>query len=85
MLILILKTNAGHLLRNSNERLSFAEVEGITIITLIIRKYKISLDPVLCPDVAGETKLQRRERVLKSHLHVTTTPYGIPLVLTKRG
>lgn len=63
---------------------SFAEVVVTTIITLIIRKYKVSIDPVLCPDVVGETKLQRRERVLRSYLHITVTPYGIPLVFTRR-
>ncbi|KAG8878773.1 hypothetical protein FRB97_002314 [Tulasnella sp. 331] len=62
----------------------FAEVEAIAIITLIIRRYKVSVDPLLCPDVVGESKVQRRDRVLKSYLHITITPHGIPLLFTKR-
>ncbi|KAG9030926.1 hypothetical protein FRB95_003310 [Tulasnella sp. JGI-2019a] len=62
----------------------FAEVEAITIITLIIRRYKVSVDPVRCPDVPGETELQRRDRVLETHLNLTLTPVSLPLVFTKR-
>ncbi|KAG9014267.1 hypothetical protein FRB94_013577 [Tulasnella sp. JGI-2019a] len=62
----------------------FAEVEAITIVTLIIRRYKVSVDPVRCPDVPGETRLQRRDRVLETYLNLTLTPVSLPLVFTKR-
>ncbi|KAG9014710.1 hypothetical protein FRB94_010557 [Tulasnella sp. JGI-2019a] len=63
----------------------FSEVEAIAIITLIIHKYKVSIDPVKFPGVVGESKPQRRERLLKSANSVTTTPCGaIPLIFTRR-
>ncbi|KAG9001280.1 hypothetical protein FRB93_012207 [Tulasnella sp. JGI-2019a] len=63
----------------------FGEVEAITIITLIIRRYKVLIDPVQFPDVVGESKLQRRERLLKSTNSITITPCGaIPLIFTRR-
>ncbi|KAG9014708.1 hypothetical protein FRB94_010555 [Tulasnella sp. JGI-2019a] len=63
----------------------FSEVEAIAIITLVIRKYKVSIDSVKFPDVVGESKLQRCERLLKSTNSVTITPCNdIPLIFTKR-
>ncbi|KAG8995051.1 hypothetical protein FRB93_001241 [Tulasnella sp. JGI-2019a] len=64
----------------------FAEVEAIAIITLIVREYKVSIDPARFPDIPGESKLQRRERVLKSAMNLVVRPCdGIPLVLTRRS
>ncbi|KAG8885929.1 Exopolyphosphatase [Tulasnella sp. 332] len=53
----------------------FAEVEVTAIIALIIRKYKVSIDPVIFPDIAGETKLQRRERLLRFLKLLPTSNY----------
>ncbi|KAG9026657.1 hypothetical protein FRB95_008627 [Tulasnella sp. JGI-2019a] len=62
----------------------FAEVEAMTVITLIVRRYKLTVDTKRFPDIPGETKLERRERVLKVKLPFMITPCGIPLVLTRR-
>ncbi|KAG8996238.1 hypothetical protein FRB93_000904 [Tulasnella sp. JGI-2019a] len=63
----------------------FGEVEAIAIITLIIRRYRVSVDTVRFPDIAGETKLQHRERVLKSFMSLVIRPSGtIPLIFTRR-
>ncbi|KAG8885166.1 hypothetical protein FRB97_001984 [Tulasnella sp. 331] len=62
----------------------FAEVEAITIMTLIIRRYKVSIDSARFPDIPGESKLQRQESVLKSYMSNVLTPCGISVVLERR-
>ncbi|KAG8995058.1 hypothetical protein FRB93_001248 [Tulasnella sp. JGI-2019a] len=63
----------------------FSEVEAIAIITLIIRKYKVSIDSTRFPDIPGESKLQRRERVLESAMSIVIRPCSpIPLIFTRR-
>ncbi|KAG8847820.1 hypothetical protein FRB96_001408 [Tulasnella sp. 330] len=62
----------------------FAEVESVATITLILRKYKISVDTAKFPEVAGESKMARRYRLLQGDPIITLTPKQIPLVFTRR-
>lgn len=63
---------------------SFSEVEAIMALTLIVRRYKISVDTDKVPEVKGESKLERRERLLASRPVFTLTPDAVPLVFTRR-
>ncbi|KAG9046162.1 hypothetical protein FS837_004957 [Tulasnella sp. UAMH 9824] len=62
----------------------FAEVEAIAIISLIIKRYKISVDESRFPTVVGETPLERRERLLASTNMLSLTPGSVPLTFTRR-
>ncbi|KAG8884275.1 hypothetical protein FRB98_002548 [Tulasnella sp. 332] len=62
----------------------FAEIEAVVVITLIIRRYKVSVDANKFVDIPGESKRDRRYRLLPSTPKVSLTPEGVPLVLTKR-
>ncbi|KAG8995052.1 hypothetical protein FRB94_008787 [Tulasnella sp. JGI-2019a] len=63
----------------------FSETEFTAIITLIIRRYTVSIDPIRFPDIIGESKLQRRERVLKSSMSLDIRPSGaVPLLFKRR-
>jgi len=63
----------------------FSEAEMVVVLAILLSQYHITVDTERLPDVPGETKLQRRERVLKSTLGITTTPVRVPLVFTRRG
>lgn len=56
----------------------------MAVTTLILRRYKVSVDSSKFPEVIGESKLQRRDRLLQCQTEVTLTPRGIPLVFTRR-
>jgi len=60
----------------------FAELESIVAITMLVKKYKITVKEE--PRFAGETFEQRKERVLKAKNGLTLIPVRTPLVLTRR-
>lgn len=60
----------------------FFEVEGISALTLILSKYKISIKEE--PQFSHETFEQRKERVLNARAGITVTPIRVPLVFTRR-
>ncbi|KAF7983462.1 hypothetical protein HWV62_21746 [Athelia sp. TMB] len=60
----------------------FFETEGIAILTMMVSRYKI--DVMDEPQFAGESFVQKKERVLKSHSGLTQTPVRVPLVFTRR-
>ncbi|KAG8977410.1 hypothetical protein FRC05_001808 [Tulasnella sp. 425] len=62
----------------------FAEVEAIAIISLVIKRYKITVDESRFPTIAGEEPLARRERLLASDSLISLTPRSIPLIFTRR-
>lgn len=65
-------------------RSRFAEVEAVTIITMLLSRYRIVLDPEGFKDVAGETLLERRERLFAVRHILTMTPLHLPLIFSRR-
>jgi len=62
----------------------FAEAEIVVVLALLISRYKVTVDTEKFPEVEGETKLQRRDRLLRIKMGITLTPDCVPLVFTKR-
>ncbi|KAG8978913.1 hypothetical protein FRB90_008260, partial [Tulasnella sp. 427] len=63
----------------------FAEVEAIAIISLIIKRYKITVDQSRFPTIPGENVVERRERLFATSQDLTLTPTNAPLGFTRRG
>ncbi|KIO32308.1 hypothetical protein M407DRAFT_215219 [Tulasnella calospora MUT 4182] len=62
----------------------FAEVESIAMITMLLKRFKISVDAKKFPTIPNEAPLARRERLLESFQALSLTPKCIPLVFTRR-
>ncbi|KAG8978825.1 hypothetical protein FRB90_008324, partial [Tulasnella sp. 427] len=62
----------------------FAEVEAIAIISLVVKRYKITVDERRFPTIPGENVVERRERLFATSQDLTLTPTNAPLVLTRR-
>lgn len=63
----------------------FAEVESVATISMLLLRYKVSVNTNKFKDGApGETPLERRYRLMKATPIVTLTPQGIPLTFTRR-
>ncbi|KAF5322275.1 hypothetical protein D9619_001909 [Psilocybe cf. subviscida] len=60
----------------------FFETEGIAILTLLVRNFKITVKDE--PKFANETFEQRKARILDSKGGVTLTPKRVPLTFTRR-
>ncbi|KAG9038533.1 hypothetical protein FRB95_000754 [Tulasnella sp. JGI-2019a] len=62
----------------------FAEVEAVLALTLVIRRYKVTVDTKRFRELAGESILDRRNRLMNADMKITLTPQGVPLVMTRR-
>jgi len=62
----------------------FAEIEGIVVITHILLRYQVSIDPSRFPDVPGESKLERRGRLVQIGSFLMKPPKDLPLIFTRR-
>ncbi|KAG9038528.1 hypothetical protein FRB95_000749 [Tulasnella sp. JGI-2019a] len=62
----------------------FAEVEAVLALTLIVRRFKLSVDSARFQEVPGESKIDRRNRLVNATTKLTLMPDGLPLVLTRR-
>jgi len=60
----------------------FAEIEAVLVLTLVIRRYRVSMDPFT--ENAGESKLDRRYRLLRAKARISLTPQDVPLVFERR-
>lgn len=60
----------------------FAEVTAVLALTVIVRRYKLTIDP--SAEKAGESKEERIHRLLRANLEISLMPERIPLVLTRR-
>jgi cytochrome P450 len=60
----------------------FFETEGIAILTLLVRNFKITVKDE--PQFANETFDQRKARVLSARSGLTLTPNRVPLTFTRR-
>ncbi|KAF9268343.1 cytochrome P450 [Marasmius fiardii PR-910] len=60
----------------------FSETEGTAILTMFIKKYKVTLKEE--PQFAGETMEQKRARIFASRPGITIAPIRMPLVFTRR-
>ncbi|KAG9014366.1 hypothetical protein FRB94_012772 [Tulasnella sp. JGI-2019a] len=62
----------------------FSEVESVAVATLLLLRYKISVDTTLFKDVEGENALERRKRFLETDSRITVFPINAPLIFTRR-
>ena len=62
----------------------FAEVEAIAVISLVLKRYKITVDETRFPTIPGETIVARRERLFGTTQELLLTPTNTPLVFTRR-
>jgi len=62
----------------------FAETEAMTVLTMLVSRYKISTNPDHFKEVPGELPMQRRERLLKAEDRMSLTPVKVPLLFTRR-
>ncbi|KAK1227361.1 hypothetical protein PQX77_009645 [Marasmius sp. AFHP31] len=60
----------------------FSEVESIAILTVLVKKYKISV--LEEPEFKHESFEARKERVLRAQFGITHTPIRVPLTFTRR-
>ncbi|KAG8884272.1 hypothetical protein FRB98_002545 [Tulasnella sp. 332] len=56
----------------------FAEVEAVLALTLIVRQFRITTDTKKFKELPGESKLDRRNRLMNADVRITLTPEGIP-------
>ena len=77
--------SAKHCLNKPFSRVSdrFAEIEATVALSMLIRKYRITVTED--PKFAGETFEQRSARILKVCTLVTSTPEKVPVTFTLRG
>ncbi|KAG8953494.1 hypothetical protein FRC04_002336 [Tulasnella sp. 424] len=62
----------------------FAEVECIGMISMLLKRFRITVDENRFPTILNETPLARRERLFESFQALSLTPKRIPLVFTRR-
>lgn len=62
----------------------FAEVEATAVISLILKRYRITVDETRFPTVPGESAVARRERLFATSQDLSLTPTNAPLVFTRR-
>ncbi|KZV73228.1 614 534 cytochrome P450 [Peniophora sp. CONT] len=61
----------------------FFETEGMAILTILMSQYRVEVKED--PKYAGETHEQRRARLFKSAVVLTTTPVNVPLTFKRRA
>jgi len=62
----------------------FSETEAVAVITMMILRYKIELNPDLFTIIPGESPRATRERLLKAKQVLTLAPDNLPLLFRRR-
>jgi len=63
----------------------FSETEAVAVITMIVLRYKIELNPSLFTIIPGESPDATRERLLKAQQVLTLAPENLPLLFRRRA
>lgn len=71
------------LLRRTNS-IRFAEVEATAVISMVLKRYKITVDETRFSTIPGESVVARRERLFATSQDLSLTPTNAPLVFTRR-